>query len=305
MHPQSNIYMLLATESKKPIIVFMSLISNMIETTSNPEALALSTNVTPKIIQVVAVPSSSFVAFVAFVVLSIVSVVVVVVTRATAHAFPPAEVDVNSAEASDDGDGDKDSDHLSIKSSDSCLSRETIFESDDDISHFLEEEEIVRFGESFKFVNLFSEAHIRTVDNATAPGDLQRVATYKMKDDCFLSVVHGNVAHFQSSRGAIVNSTNESLLGSSGVSKDIQDKGGDKYIKACLSFEYDGEGVRLKVGKFKMMEPAKYGELKVPCVIHAVGPDFSKIKDDAKKELKRAKAQLKDVYKSILETTLL
>eukprot|EP00565_Helicotheca_tamesis_P002498 CAMPEP_0185723102 /NCGR_PEP_ID=MMETSP1171-20130828/49_1 /TAXON_ID=374046 /ORGANISM="Helicotheca tamensis, Strain CCMP826" /LENGTH=229 /DNA_ID=CAMNT_0028390765 /DNA_START=53 /DNA_END=742 /DNA_ORIENTATION=+ len=79
-------------------------------------------------------------------------------------------------------------------------------------------------------------------------------------------------------KSAIVNAANEGCLGGGGVDGAITEAGGPNLEKDRLSLPVelvdDGYELRCPTGDAKTTGPGSYGDLRVPYVIHAVGPNY-------------------------------
>jgi O-acetyl-ADP-ribose deacetylase len=94
-------------------------------------------------------------------------------------------------------------------------------------------------------------------------------------------IAHGSVLDFKSYSGAIVNAANEGCLGGCGIDGAITNAGGAELERARLALPIvDSKGaneypiIRCRTGDAVVTGPANFGALKVPYVIHAVGPNF-------------------------------
>ena len=102
-----------------------------------------------------------------------------------------------------------------------------------------------------------------------------------------LVVTKGSVADFSHPNGAIVNAANEGCLGGGGVDGAISTMGGNNLFQDRLALpilNYKGEvPVRCPVGEAKVTGPnPNYGSLRVPYVIHSVGPNYRNFDDSVK-----------------------
>jgi O-acetyl-ADP-ribose deacetylase (regulator of RNase III) len=77
---------------------------------------------------------------------------------------------------------------------------------------------------------------------------------------------------------AIVNAANEGCLGGGDVDGAISDAGGDRLLKARLALPTmvttTRKSVRCPTGQAVLTGPDRFGTLKVPFVVHAVGPNY-------------------------------
>ncbi|CAM9387196.1 unnamed protein product, partial [Ectocarpus fasciculatus] len=91
-----------------------------------------------------------------------------------------------------------------------------------------------------------------------------------------LCVSTGTVVTFNGQfKGGIVNAANESGLGGGGVDGAISRAAGDALYQARLALPVQAGNVRIPTGSARVTGPQKFGSLKVPYVIHAVGPNYS------------------------------
>lgn len=82
-------------------------------------------------------------------------------------------------------------------------------------------------------------------------------------------------------KAAIVNAANEGCLGGGGVDGAISDAGGPKLLADRKALpEKGGAGIRCPTGEAVITGPGSYGSLRVPYVIHAVGPNYMSFGDD-------------------------
>lgn len=91
-----------------------------------------------------------------------------------------------------------------------------------------------------------------------------------------LCVARGSVVGFVSPvSGAIVNAANEQCLGGGGVDGAITAAGGPNLAKDRLALPSSDDDIRCPTGSAVITGPGEYGDLQVPFVIHAVGPDYN------------------------------
>ena len=96
-----------------------------------------------------------------------------------------------------------------------------------------------------------------------------------------LCISTGTVVTFNGQmKGGIVNAANESGLGGGGVDGAISRAAGDSLYQARLALPVQTGGVRIPTGSARITGPQKFGSLKVPYVIHAVGPNFATLPPD-------------------------
>lgn len=131
--------------------------------------------------------------------------------------------------------------------------------------------------ESPSFINLAREAVKET--ELTTKKELTkllrgRIATYKLPNHKYLTVVRGNIIDFEGTDTTIVNSTNERCLGGGGVDKAISEAGGTTLREARKALPLVGHNVRCPTGDVKMVGPNSFGSLLVPYILLAVGPDY-------------------------------
>jgi O-acetyl-ADP-ribose deacetylase (regulator of RNase III) len=135
-------------------------------------------------------------------------------------------------------------------------------------------------------------------------------------------LVQGSVLDFHCQTGTvgcIVNAANEGCLGGGGVDGAITDAGGPALAAdrlrlpiLCLptnkndqTSDDDEEGyerrrdVRCPTGSAVMTGPGDYGDLRVPYVIHAVGPNYSKWR--GQRRIEEGHALLKTAYTASLD----
>ena len=93
----------------------------------------------------------------------------------------------------------------------------------------------------------------------------------------------GSITTYTSKTGAIVNAANEQGLGGGGVDGAISTAGGDDLLAARQALSTIWYNVRVRTGDARATDS---GNLNVPYVIHAVGPNLS----DSKQNLDMLKA---------------
>ena len=142
---------------------------------------------------------------------------------------------------------------------------------------------------------------------ASSSPSLKRVASYAIQKSpasksFFLVVSHGSVVDFSYDDNpqscSIVNAANEGCLGGGGVDGAITAAGGPNLAEDRLALPIvSPAGIRCPTGKAKITGPNQYGQLHVPYVIHAVGPNYWNFEG---KESKADKL-LRSAYKTSLE----
>lgn len=156
---------------------------------------------------------------------------------------------------------------------------------------------------------------------------LARVARYALSSGSIgqhrLTILSGSVVDFawdgaNPQNAAIVNAANEGCLGGGGVDGAINNAGGpnlqrDRESLPILNRSGSFGEIRCPTGSAVITGPGSYGSLKVPYVIHAVGPNYSRYPDPKegdkmlasayKESLQRAKeAKLEAVAFSLLSS---
>ena len=151
------------------------------------------------------------------------------------------------------------------------------------------------------FKNLFEEAK-ETDDNLSIPPPhlcgLARVATYRVQNNVYVTVVCGNLEDFCSPIGAVVIPCNEGgLLGGSTDEAITKTAGNNlRYARRHLPLE---NGIRCPIGHCKLLGPSVYGQLLVNHVVLAAGPDFRECNES--KDYLKAEKLLSKTYRSVLE----
>lgn len=104
---------------------------------------------------------------------------------------------------------------------------------------------------------------------------LVQLASFSLSKKVSLRLVGGSVTDFVSRQsGAIVNAANEGCLGGGGVDGAIGNAGGETLFRDRNALPILEGGIRCPTGGAVLTGPGKYGELQVPYVIHAVGPNY-------------------------------
>jgi O-acetyl-ADP-ribose deacetylase (regulator of RNase III) len=151
--------------------------------------------------------------------------------------------------------------------------------------------------------------------SATLPELLRPLATYRLpaavasKHRLSLILAQGSVLDFDNriAPAAIVNAANVGCLGGGGVDGAISIAGGPnldrdrEMLPIIVAAATDAtDPVRCPVGQAVVTGPGEYGSLKVPYVIHAVGPNYCDCEDDLD-NLTPVHNLLKSAYKSALD----
>ena len=118
-----------------------------------------------------------------------------------------------------------------------------------------------------------------------------------------LVVSGGSVVDFsfgnKTTRAAIVNAANEACLGGGGVDGAIGAAGGPRLRADRRALPEIAPGVRCPTGGAVITGPGDYGSLRVPYVIHAVGPNYARF--DSNHHLPEADRLLASAYRESLE----
>lgn len=113
------------------------------------------------------------------------------------------------------------------------------------------------------------------------------LGTYSLSPGLSLFVARGSVLHFQgkTDKAAIVNAANEGCLGGGGVDGAISSAGGprlmDDRLKLPILEKREGRDIRCRIGEAVITGPGDYDDLKVPYVIHAVGPNYNAFEEES------------------------
>ncbi|KAL3944300.1 MAG: hypothetical protein SGBAC_001645 [Bacillariaceae sp.] len=131
-------------------------------------------------------------------------------------------------------------------------------------------------------------------ENGGAP--LARLATFSLTEQTRLHILGGSVVDYSrlvfqpydtidakavsgdspTRTVAIVNSTNEGCLGGGPIDNAINEAGGESLIIDRWNIAFlPNSNIRCQTGKAVVTGPNSYGDLHVPYVIHAVGPNYS------------------------------
>lgn len=165
------------------------------------------------------------------------------------------------------------------------------------------------------FASLFQAISPREPINRwdTGNSSFERLASYKISNEVILTVAVGNIAKFSSPRGAIVTPCNEWLnTFTIGADRNVISAGGYRLMCArrrlpILEGMDDGHtqldmmAVRCRCGEARLVGPGWYGDLKVPYIIHAVGPDYRGLHDAS--EIYEVSLILRDSYQNALRST--
>jgi len=128
--------------------------------------------------------------------------------------------------------------------------------------------------------------------------------SYQLNDKLCLTVAQGSVVDFASSKhGAIVNAANEGCLGGGGVDGAISNAGGDNLFDDRLKLPQLEGGIRCPTGDAKLTGPGDYGDLKVPYVVHAVGPNYMFF--DEENDVETPNRLLRSAYQRSLDCCIL
>ena len=113
---------------------------------------------------------------------------------------------------------------------------------------------------------------------------LKHICTYRLGNGVCLTLVHGKISDFPSSRGAIVNISNELFApDDSYTNRAVMEAGGESFVNACKNVPIENT-VRCARGGMKMLT-GSFGRLKVRHIIQAVPPTcLDKNSSDSKKE---------------------
>ena len=112
-----------------------------------------------------------------------------------------------------------------------------------------------------------------------------RVASYRIPSlhPFHLIVSRGSVVNFSHpsnpTSSAIVNAANEGCLGGGGVDGAIGAAGGINLLADRQALPLVGPGIRCNTGSAVLTGPNSYDKLHTSYVIHAVGPNYSSVKN--------------------------
>lgn len=125
-----------------------------------------------------------------------------------------------------------------------------------------------------------------------------QIQTYNLPNKGILKIVKGSVVDFASKKGAIVNSADEICLKGGGVCFAISNAGGPKLLADRKALPELPGGIRCPKGQAKLTGPNRYGRLRVPYVIHSVGPNYKDYGDD---DVDTPNGLLRSAYQSALK----
>jgi O-acetyl-ADP-ribose deacetylase len=126
--------------------------------------------------------------------------------------------------------------------------------------------------------------------------------TYQLANNRCLTVVQGSVVDFRSTHGAIVNAANEGCLSGGGVDGALVYAGGPNLAEDRRKLPLLYRNIRCFTGDAKRTGPGNYGSLRVPYVIHAVGPDYSMYEEE--NNVDTPHGLLQKAYAASLDCTL-
>lgn len=142
-----------------------------------------------------------------------------------------------------------------------------------------------------------------SMSSPAAVYSLTRVATFHVPSKTAFNLIIscGSVVDFSynSQSSAIVNAANEGCLGGGGVDGAISNAGGPTLLNDRMNLPQLETGVRCRTGSAVLTGPNSYGSLRVPYVIHAVGPNY--LQYDTDEEMSRGDELLSSAYLTSLE----
>ena len=145
---------------------------------------------------------------------------------------------------------------------------------------------------AMRFTNLFDYGNRSNV--------LQQVAGYTLPNGHVLTICVGLTFELEGENGAIVVATDEMLS-----DNDVLTAAGSTLRDDCawipLVKNTSGELVKCRTGSARIVGPNHYGNLNVPFIIYAVGPDFNN--DKFRNNACLGKLALKKAYWSALSFT--
>jgi O-acetyl-ADP-ribose deacetylase (regulator of RNase III) len=144
---------------------------------------------------------------------------------------------------------------------------------------------------------------------------LKTVASFALGKGISLKIARGSVLDFMAipnqnetnykAVGAIVNAANEGCLGGGGVDGAIGQAGGESLFRdrKALPVIPGGPGIRCRKGDAVITGPGNYGKLRVPYVIHAVGPAYFEFEDmmEDEDDFSYPDSLLRSAYQQTLE----
>ncbi|KAL3905777.1 MAG: hypothetical protein SGARI_004301 [Bacillariaceae sp.] len=144
---------------------------------------------------------------------------------------------------------------------------------------------------------------------------LRIVASFALGKDISLKIARGSVLDFVAIPdkndtsykpvGAIVNAANEGCLGGGGVDGAIGDAGGESLFldRKALPIIPESGGIRCETGDAVITGPGDYGKLRVPYVIHAVGPAYFSFEEmmEHQNDFRIPNGLLRSAYQQTLE----
>jgi len=124
-------------------------------------------------------------------------------------------------------------------------------------------------------------------------GRLLEAARFLSRRGAQVRVCQGNLLDFEGD--AVVNAANESGLGGGGIDGAISDAGGPALFRARLALPEVSTGVRIPTGDARI---TRGGRLKVPYVIHSVGPCYPLSRSD---DMSEEDEQLASAYSNAVK----
>ena len=104
------------------------------------------------------------------------------------------------------------------------------------------------------------------------------LATWAVRGGATLVIARGSVVHFEGGEGGcIVNATNAGCLRGAGVDGAVNSAGGDAMYAAREALPQT-DGRRCAEGGSVCTGPGAFGSLKVPYVMHSVGPNYGRLR---------------------------
>jgi len=130
------------------------------------------------------------------------------------------------------------------------------------------------------FVSLLVITTLHLIMLPKVVAGLTQLARYAVQPSWALVITGGSVVDFsyqgdgKAGRAAIVNAANEGCLGGGGVDGAISNAGGPSLLADRRALPEVAPGKRCPTGQAVITGPGSYGSLRVPYVIHAVGPNY-------------------------------